>query len=122
VYWTAKGDRRVYDLDVTAGRMTVLYDQATAANPVLTGVDNVTVTPRGDVLVAEDGGDMQACVLTTDALGAPVVAPILQVVGHDGSEITGPGFSPDGTRLYFSSQRGVNASWIGVTFEVRGPF
>ena len=46
--------------------------------------------------------------------------PLLQVVGHDGSEVTGPAFSPDGTRLYFSSQRGSSGS--GMTFEVQGRF
>jgi len=38
---------------------------------------------------------------------------------HEGSELTGPAFSPDGTRLYFSSQRGFGA---GMTFELTGPF
>ena len=45
------------------------------------------------------------------------VAPIAQVTGVSGSEITGPAFSPDGTRLYFSSQRNP-----GATYEVRGRF
>jgi Tol biopolymer transport system component len=35
------------------------------------------------------------------------------------AEITGPAFSPDGSRLSFSSQRG-NSN--GITYEVRGPF
>ncbi|MER7470138.1 hypothetical protein [Micromonospora sp. NPDC000018] len=41
-----------------------------------------------------------------------------------GSSIdTGPAFSPDGTRLYFSSQRGTSGSSSGgITYEVRGPF
>ena len=34
-----------------------------------------------------------------------------------GSEITGPAFSPDGRRLYFSSQRNP-----GTTYEVTGPW
>jgi len=72
------------------------------------------------VLVAEDtGGDMQIVGLAPD--GTPV--PLLQLVGHDGSEIAGPAFDPSGTRLYFSSQRGsdfLNES--GVTFEVTGEF
>ncbi len=31
-----------------------------------------------------------------------MIAPFLRVDGRSGSEITGPAFSPDGTRLYFS--------------------
>ena len=61
---------------------------------------------------------MQICIITPERQ----VAPFLQLVGHDGSEITGPAFNPAGDRLYFSSQRGVGNSGIGVTFEVRGPF
>ena len=34
-----------------------------------------------------------------------------------GTEITGPALTPDGSRLYFSSQRNP-----GRTFEVSGPF
>ena len=46
--------------------------------------------------------------------------PIVQVIGHPGSEITGPTFDPTGQRLYFSSQRGKDGN--GITFEVTGPF
>jgi len=86
----------------------------------LAGVDNVTVTPRGDVLVAEDGGDMQLVVLLPSEGGEQFDAvPLLQVVGHDASEITGPAFDPSYTRLYFSSQRGAEgANEFGVTFEI----
>jgi secreted PhoX family phosphatase len=50
--------------------------------------------------------------------------PIAQLEGHHGSEITGPAFSPDGDRLYFSSQRGAadGSAGSGVTFEISGPF
>src|SRR5690606_21047600 len=37
------------------------------------------------------------------------------------SEVTGPAFSPDGTRLYFGSQRGGPES-KGISYEVTGPF
>ena len=76
----------------------------------------------GDILVAEDGGDMQMVVI--DSQGN--IAPLLQVTGQDESEITGPAFSPDGSCLYFSSQRGSDlfnsGKGFGITYEIRGPF
>lgn len=122
VYFTTKGDNKVWRLDTNLNHLDVIYDAATSSNPILTGVDNVTVSPGGDVLVAEDGGDMQIVVI--DSQGD--VAPLLQVVGQEDSEITGPAFSPDGTRLYFSSQRGSalfgGGNGFGITYEIRGPF
>ena len=84
--------------------------------PILQGVDNVEATGSGELLVAEDGGDMQ--IVVVDPSGRAL--PLLQIVGHDRSEITGPAFSPDHSRLYFSSQRGASGrSSDGVTYEVR---
>jgi secreted PhoX family phosphatase len=77
----------------------------------------VTVSKTGDIYVAEDGGDLQVVVL--DNQGG--LYPIVQLEGHDRSEITGIAFSPDGKRLYFSSQRGVTGrSENGVTYEITG--
>lgn len=117
VYFTTKGDNRVWDLDVAAQRLTVLYDAAVLGDQApLTGVDNIVVSRSGDIFVAEDGGDLEIVLITPDG----VLAPVLRLVGHDASEITGPAFSPDGSRLYFSSQRGTDGR--GVTFEMSGPF
>lgn len=119
VYFAAKGENRIWVLDTVSNTIAILYDVTRCDDPVLTGMDNVTVSAAGDVLVAEDGGDMQIVALTPD--GASV--PLLQVTGQPRSEITGPAFSPDGTRLYFSSQRGVSGrSADGITYEVIGPF
>jgi len=117
IYFTTKGDHRVWALDTITQTLRIIYDRATAPDPVLSGVDNVTVTPDGQILVAEDGGDMQIVVI--DPSGG--IAPLVQVVDQDSSEITGLAFNPDGTRLYFSSQRG-GALSLGLTYEVEGPF
>ncbi|MGZ0019074.1 alkaline phosphatase PhoX [Nitrosomonas sp. wSCUT-2] len=118
VYFTTKGDNRVWSYDVQQNRISVLYNASLYLSPVLTGVDNITGNAAGELLVAEDGGDMQIVVLT----GGKVL-PLLQLVGHDRSEITGPAFSPDGSRLYFSSQRGTSGKADGgMTFEITGPF
>ncbi|MDC0713187.1 DUF839 domain-containing protein [Stigmatella sp. ncwal1] len=116
VYFTTKYDNRVWALTVATGRLEVLYEAARYPQSPLSGVDNVVVSRAKELFVCEDGDDMQVCVLTPN-LG---VAPFLQVMGHKGSEIAGAAFSPDGSRFYFSSQRGVAGR--GVTYEVTGPF
>lgn len=119
VYFTTKGDNRVWDLDVVRQRCAPIYDAATMGDKApLTGVDNLVVSRSGDIFVAEDGGNLEIVLITPGR----EVAPVMRLAGHEGSEITGPAFSPDGKRLYFSSQRGVGGRGTGVTFEVSGPF
>ncbi|HYD47960.1 MAG TPA: alkaline phosphatase PhoX [Terriglobales bacterium] len=119
VYFATKGDHRIWAYDTHAETVDILYDDSNYESPILRGVDNIVATDSGDVLVAEDGDDMQIVAITPSGL----IVPILQVVGHDGSEITGPAFNPAGDRLYFSSQRGTrNHFGDGYTFEVTGPF
>ena len=80
-------------------------------------MDNVTVSRSGDIYVAEDGGDLQIVVI--DKQGG--LYPIVQLEGHEQSEVTGIAFSPDGKRLYFSSQRGISGqSENGITYEITG--
>ncbi|MHB1205660.1 MAG: alkaline phosphatase PhoX [Rhodospirillaceae bacterium] len=115
VFFTTKGDNRVWSLSLATQQLTVVYDVATSPNPILSGVDNIEVTPTGELLVAEDGGDMQIVALTRDY--KPVA--LVTIHGQERSEITGPAFSPDGRRLYFSSQRGAEGtSAHGVTYEL----
>jgi len=130
VYFSTKGDNRIWAYDTIAAEMDVIYDAGEFNDPDLVGVDNVVVSPFGDVLVAEDiavaekGGRLEIVAITPERVPVPVVA----VVGHDYSELAGPAFDPSGQRLYFSSQRGVNSesgngsSGIGITDEITGPF
>ncbi|MFF8836861.1 alkaline phosphatase PhoX [Streptomyces sp. NPDC015130] len=121
VWFTTKGDNRVWQVNLAAGTYELAYDDSlvSGGGAPLTGVDNVTGTTSGDLFVSEDGGNMEICVITPD----DVVAPFLRITGQSGSEITGPAFSPDGSRLYFSSQRGTSGSSSGgITYEVTGPF
>ncbi len=118
VYFTTKGDNRVWTYDTRRSRLEILYDDDVLKNPPLTGVDNVTMAKAsGDLFVAEDGGDLDIVLITQDR----TVARFLKLTGdmHTGSEIAGPALDPSGKRLYFSSQRGLAR---GVTYEVTGPF
>jgi len=119
VFFATKGDDRVWRYDTATSMLSLLYDDTMPGGGALRGVDNVLCNATGDVLVAEDGGDQQIVALTTDG----TVIPVLQLTGHGRTELTGPAFSPDGTRLYFSSQWApVATGRPGITYEVTGPF
>ncbi|MEM9256644.1 MAG: alkaline phosphatase PhoX [Pseudomonadota bacterium] len=118
IFFATKGDNRIWSYDTVGNLLEVLYDDDFFEEPVLAGVDNITIAPSGEIYVAEDGDDMQLVALTRT--GEPF--PIAQVVGQDDSEITGPAVF--GNRLYFSSQRGTG-SFIGdsgITYEITGDF
>lgn len=119
IIFTTKGDNRVWSYNIKSQQLTILYDAEDSLTPILTGVDNVTVSQTGDIYVAEDGGDLQIVVIDNQGN----LHPAVQLEGHDRSEITGPAFSPDNKRLYFSSQRGTSGlSENGITYEIMGPF
>ncbi|MBU0788973.1 MAG: PhoX family protein [Gammaproteobacteria bacterium] len=119
VYFTTTSDKRLWAYDTVGGTVEIVYDTVLGGlDPVINGPDNITTTGAGDVLIAEDNEQASRIVIVTPD-GA--VLPLLQLIGQDRSEITGPAFSPDGTRLYFSSQRGGPLSG-GLTYEITGPF
>jgi secreted PhoX family phosphatase len=120
-WFTTKGDNRVWAYDAVNQHIDLAYDDSLVpgGGAPLTGVDNITGATSGDLYVAEDGGNMEINIITPSG----VVAPFLRISGQGGSEITGPAFSPNGTRLYLSSQRGTSGSSSGgITYEVTGPF
>ncbi len=121
VYFTTKGDNRVWALDTNSNTLDLIYDKQSeqAFNPGIDDVDNLTVSAGGDVLVAEDGDEMRLVVVGADVKPFELV----NVIGQRDSEIAGPAFSPDGERLYFSSQKGyVGDHTDGRIYELRGPF
>jgi uncharacterized protein len=113
-----------------SGTITQIYNRVDlfTEDQSLNGIDNITVSASGDVIVAEDTDDMQMQAITPDGQ----LIKLLQVTGHTilgfNGELTGPAFDPSGNRLYFSSQRGTSSDFaesgkfIGITYEVTGPF
>jgi secreted PhoX family phosphatase len=120
VWFTTKGDLRVWRYRISTAQVDVRYQAGGAST--LDAVDNLWVDDAsGALVVAEDGGNMELVAIRPDD-SAVVLA---RIPGQDGSEVTGPCFSPDGQRLYFSSQRapvGAVGAPLGVTYEVTGPF
>ena len=115
IFWTTKYDNRVWCLDVANQVVELIFDNALIENG-LASVDNLTVSPWGDILVAEDphSSDIARLMVLNPNKGAKTLLEI----HHPGSEICGPAFSPDGRRLYFSSQRYRKG---GATYEVTLP-
>lgn len=135
VFITTKGDDRVWVHDVMAQTMRVLYDGHEHPVPVLDGVDNIAVSTAHDLYVAEDGGNLEVCMITPDNVVAAVVQMTGPQHGFDSgtpipfeSEVTGLALSPDGNRLYFNSERGWGIGNLpvgpgpGVLYEITGPF
>jgi secreted PhoX family phosphatase len=121
VWFTTKGDNRVWQVNLANSTYELAYDD-NLVNPgpaPLTGVDNITGSSFGDLYVAEDGGNMEICLITQN----DQISVFLRINGQSSSEIAGPAFNPAGNRLYFSSQRGTSGSSSGgITYCVTGPF
>ncbi|WP_062348980.1 alkaline phosphatase PhoX [Herbidospora yilanensis] len=91
------------------------------ADMTFDGPDNVTVTPWGTLVLAEDGA--RASHVLSSIPGGPTYAIArnqLQIGTSNGaptySEFTGPTFSPDGKVLF------VNIQTPGITLAITGPW
>jgi secreted PhoX family phosphatase len=122
VFFTTKGDRRIWRYDLATSAVEIRYQASPQGEGTMDAVDNLWVDDASSTLfVAEDGGNMELVALRPD----DTLIVVARVVGQESSEVTGPCFSPDGQRLYFSSQRapvGFFNTPFGMTYEVTGPF
>jgi hypothetical protein len=85
VWFTTRGDNRVWQLNLTTGTYELAYDDnLVKPGPApLTGVDNITGSSFGDLYVAEDGGNMEICLIKPDDR----ISVFLRITGQSGSEI-----------------------------------
>lgn len=133
VFFSTKSDDRIWAIDTIGLTIESVYDPTDGPvgspvdpdEPQMFGVDNITMTLDGEMVVVEDGGDMRAMMLLPDR----TTIPLLRLPGDpDVTEVTGPTFSPDGRRLYVANQRalemGAPASFGtgGVVYEITMPF
>ena len=120
VYFSTKGDSRIWSLDTAANVLDVLYDGKATPDAGLTGLDNITVSQSGDLFGCEDNGEEEFSVGIISR--ERVASRFLTVSGptHQGSELAGVIFDPSGKRMYFASQRA--AGGLGAVYEVTGPF
>jgi secreted PhoX family phosphatase len=142
LYFTTKGDRRLWAYDAGAGTLEIVFDHAAAPDSSLDAVDNVTVSAAGEIFVCEDGGNMEIGLITRpEAAGSAgcagsgicEVSPFLRftgpahpVSGEFKSEVCGVVFDPSSTRMYCTSQRAhppsAGVPGPGAVYEISGPF
>jgi secreted PhoX family phosphatase len=108
-------DGQVWFLDPRAGTLTLrLRFAATPDNDAdPDGPDNITVSPYGGVIIAEDG-DGRVHLLGAAPSGEVFLLARCETEGE--AEFCGPVFSADGSTLF------ANVQGPGYVFAVQGPF
>ena len=130
IYFTTKGDKKVWAYDVRPRMLELLYHHALGTDGAERGRqrDGLALRRRLRVRGRRQHGDLHDHVQGR-------VAPFVRIGNadgsvppeHQGSEMAGVVFDPSGTRMYFSSQRaylyvpGTPAA-DGALYEVQGPF
>ncbi|MFP5369809.1 MAG: alkaline phosphatase PhoX, partial [Actinomycetes bacterium] len=123
------GQGQVFAYDVRSERLSVVY--ASPSAEVLNAPDNMCVSPRGGIVLCEDGsgreyvhgltqrGEIFRFALNDVVLTAEDVARAGKLVApgdYTGSEWCGATFSEDGDWLF------VNVQSPGITFAITGPW
>jgi secreted PhoX family phosphatase len=117
------GQGQIWEYDPKAEQISLLFQSPGAA--VLNAPDNITVSPRGGLVLCEDGsGDEFLHGLTIDGQIFPFAKNSVVLNGErngivgsfTGSEFAGACYSPDGEWLF------VNAQSPGITFAITGPW
>jgi secreted PhoX family phosphatase len=101
------------------GQLVLVFESP--SREVLDSPDNICVSPRGGVVICEDGGGTQYLRgLTRDGR----IFDLVRSAGN-ASEFAGACFSPDGRILFFNQQGSTSSSTSGargVTYALRGPW
>ena len=115
---------QIFELDPLNQRLRLLFESPSA--DVLNAPDNICVSPRGGLVLCEDGGGTEYIHgLTTDGVifrfaqnNVDLRTTPVNGFNQDyrGSEFAGACYSPDGKWLFFNTQS------PGITFAVTGPW
>lgn len=108
-------DGQVWFLDPRAGTLTLeMLFAATENDDDPDGPDNITVSPFGGVIIAENGEGRVHLLCATP--GGEVCYLARSEDDHDDEEFCGPVFAPDRSMLF------ANLQGPGYVFAIRGPF
>ena len=97
----------------SGGQLILLFESPSA--DLLDSPDNICVSPRGGLVLCEDGDDDQY-VRGLDERGQIFDIALNNVSRNEDKEFAGACYSPDGDILF------VNIQTPGVSFAIRGPW
>jgi secreted PhoX family phosphatase len=110
-----KGRGQVWAYETWSGRLRLVHESP--GSVVLDLPDNVTTSPRGTLVLCEDGGGDNYLRGLTRRGEIFDFARLVPVAGDSGAEFAGSTFGPGGHTLYVNVQ-----SSQGVSFAIRGPW
>jgi secreted PhoX family phosphatase len=97
----------------SGGQLILLFESPSA--DLLDSPDNITVSPRGGLVLCEDGDDLQY-LRGLDERGQIFDLALNNISENQDKEFAGACYSPDGKILF------VNIQTPGVSFAIRGPW
>lgn len=97
----------------SGGQLILLFESP--SEELLDSPDNITVSPRGGLVLCEDG-DADQYVRGLDERGQIFDFALNSIPGNEDNEFAGACYSPDGEVLF------VNVQTPGVSFAIKGPF
>ena len=68
-----KSDNRIWSYDTQSHKISIRNDAKNHPFPILSGVDNITLTANGDLVVGEDGGNLQLVLITRNNALVPLI-------------------------------------------------
>ena len=101
------------------GELTLIFESP--SKDVLDSPDNMCVSPRGGLVLCEDGDDVQFVRgLTTRG----TIFDVARTGSPNATEFAGACFSPDGRVLFFNQQgsRFYSGTVVGTTYALYGPW
>lgn len=105
------------------GELRLVFESP--SSDVLEGPDNICLSPRGGLVICEDGsGEQYVRGLTPGGDIVNLVLAPAPAAGPDPSEFAGCCFSPDGNVLFFNVQgtRNAGRGQPGATYALWGPW
>lgn len=110
-----KGRGQVWQYNIARQSLRLVYESTSEA--VLDMPDNIAVSPRGTLILCEDGMGDNFLRALTPAGAVMDLARLAPVAGDPGAEFAGATFAPDGNTLFVNVQ-----SRQGRSFAIWGPW